>query len=283
MRNFLELSAPIAKLVLVLLVAPVGTAPAQSGAPWWPVAGAVILEGGHVEGPTFDLVAKRLITLAGGPDALIVIIPTANEAVAPRIRGTGPAFDTELLKQELTSRGAHRVAILHTRDRRIANSEEFAKLLREAGGVWIPGGGARLLEQTYGGTLVERELRAVLARGGVLAGDSAGAIALGCYSLGWTPDPWGILSTGFAALPHATVLPHASAAQGYVPWEETLRYLAAHPGPTGLVIDENTAIILKGSDAEVVGAGSVALVDAAKDKVKPYLVLRSGDIRNMAR
>ena len=52
-----------------------------------------------------------------------------------------------------------------------------------AGGVWIPGGGARILENTYRGTLVARELGALLARGGVVAGDSAGAIAIGCIDV----------------------------------------------------------------------------------------------------
>jgi cyanophycinase len=250
---------------------------------WWPTKGAVILEGGHIESPTFDQVAKWLIALAGGPDALIVIIPTANEAVAPRLRGAGPPFDTDLLKTLLESKGAHHVTVLHTRDKQIANSTEFVKALRTAGGVWIPGGGARILENTYRGTLVERELRELLARGGVIAGDSAGAIAIGCFALGWTPDPWGIINDGLAILPNATVLPHASGARGYTPWEETLKYLVSHPGPVGVVIDENTALVLNGSQAEVLGSGSVALVDPAKDKAKPYLVLKAGEARDIAK
>ena len=250
---------------------------------WWPASGAVILEGGHIESPTFDAVARRLIALAGGADELIVIIPTANEAVAPRLRGTDPAFDTHELPKLLEAKGAHRVTVLHTRDRQMADTQEFAKVLRAARGVWIPGGGARLLENTYRGTLVSRELRALLARSGVIAGDSAGAIAIGRFQLGWTPDPWGIVVEGLAVLPTVTVVPHANVARGYVPWEETLKYLVAHPGPVGVVIDENTALVLNGSAADVVGAGTVRLVDPAKDKVKPYLVLKAGDVGNIAK
>ncbi|HKA08350.1 MAG TPA: Type 1 glutamine amidotransferase-like domain-containing protein [Gemmataceae bacterium] len=243
----------------------------------------MILEGGRIESPTFDKVAQRLIELAGGPDALIVVIPTANEGVAPRLREAVPAFDPNELKKLLESKGAHRVTVLHTRDRQVADSEEFVKILRTAGGVWIPGGGARILENTYRGTLVARELRALLTRGGVISGDSAGAIAIGCFALGWTPDPWGIVVDGLAILPNVTVLPHANAARGYVPWEETLKYLAAHPGPVGAVIDENTALLLKGSAAEVIGVGSIALVDPTKDKAKPYLMLKAGDKRDLAK
>jgi cyanophycinase len=259
-----------------------GTAGATVAPGWWPAKGAVILEGGHIQLATFDKVAKRLIALAGGTDALIVIIPTANEAVAPRLRGTGPAFDTNELVELLKSKGAKRVSVLHTRSRQVANSEEFVKILRSAGGVWIPGGGARILETTYRGTLVARELKAVLERGGVLAGDSAGAIALGCFMLGWTPDPWGIVVQGLAALPDVAVIPHANAAQGYVPWEEALKYLALHPGPVGAVIDENTALVLNGSAAEVLGEGNVAIVDPAKDKTKPYLLMKAGERKSLA-
>jgi cyanophycinase len=243
----------------------------------------VILEGGHVASSTFDQVARRLIAFAGGPDSLLVVIPTANEAVAPRVRGTGPSFDPEDLKKILESKGARRVSILHTRDRQTADSEAFAKTLREARGVWIPGGAFRLLENTYRDTRVASELKSLLARGGVIAGDSAGAIAIGCFALGWTPDPWGIVVEGISILPRATVVPHANIAQGYVPWEETLKYLTAHPGPVGIVIDENTVLVLQRSATEVIGIGTVALVDPAKDKAKPYLVLKAGDTRDVAK
>jgi hypothetical protein len=49
------------------------------------------------------------------------------------------------------------------------------------------------------------------------------------------------------------------------------------------VIDANTALILKGCDAELVGGGSVALVDPAKDTRKPYLLLKAGDRRDIAK
>jgi hypothetical protein len=57
----------------------------------------------------------------------------------------------------------------------------------------------------------------------------------------------------------------------------------AHPGPIGVVIDENTALVLKGSSAEVIGPGSVAPVDPAKDKVKRYLLLKASDVRDIAK
>jgi cyanophycinase len=258
-------------------------AAAQQPTHWWPEQGAVILAGGGIEPPTFDAIAARLIALAGGPDAPIVIIPTANEAVAPRLRGTGPPFDPTELKTLLEAKGAHHVTVLHTRDRRVADSDAFVKPLREARGVWIPGGGGRILERTYRGTRVAQELAAVLTRGGVLLGDSAGAIAIGCFMLGWKPDPWGIVVDGLAVLPHATIVPHANRAQGYVPADETLGYLVRHPGPTGVIIDENTALVLHGPSADVVGVGNVALVDPAKNAKQPFLSLRAGSVTDLSK
>jgi cyanophycinase len=274
-------SLALSGVAMLAITAP--SAAQQRMVPWWPTTGAVILEGGHIESPTFDEVARRLITLAGGPNALIVIIPTANQAVAPRLRGVGPPFDPNELKKALEAEGAQRLTVLHTRARRVADSEDFARVLRTANGVWIPGGGARILENTYRGTLVQRELKALLARGGVIAGDSAGAIAIGCFELGWTPDPWGIVVDGLSILPHASVVAHADVARGYVPWEETLKYLVTHPGPVGVVIDENTALVLNGSAAEVIGAGRVALVDPTRDKAKPYLLLKAGETPDLAK
>lgn len=172
--------------------------------------------------------------------------------------------------------------MLHTRDRTVANSDSLAMRLRSAHGVWIPGGGSRILERTYHGTVVERELQALVARGGVIMGDSAGSIALGCYMLGWTPDPWGIVIDDLAVVPLVTVVPHASAAQGYVPAQETLTYLRAHPGPVGIVIDENTALILQQSRGTVIGQGAVRVVDPAMDAAHAIAILKAGDVRDFA-
>lgn len=65
---------------------------------------------------------------------------------------------------------------MHTRDRRVANSKEFGAPLQTASGVWLGAGNAGRLAQAYLGTLTERELRGLLARGGVIGGSSAGAI-----------------------------------------------------------------------------------------------------------
>lgn len=78
---------------------------------------------------------KHFLALAGGANARIVVIPTA--AI------TGP-YAAAVLPQYCTPPGpfaavAH-CAVLHTTDRKIADSPEFAAPLKEATGVWLEGG-----------------------------------------------------------------------------------------------------------------------------------------------
>ena len=110
-------------------------------------------------------IIERFIDLAGGPDAPIVIIPTAGEA------------DDEYgeywsgLKQ-WRENGANRLTVLHTRDRKVADSEAFVKPIREARGVFFGGGRQWRLVDSYLDTLVHGELTRLLQRGGVIGGSS---------------------------------------------------------------------------------------------------------------
>src|ERR1041385_5631026 len=157
---------------------------AQVSGRWWPQRGAVILAGGGLQQATADKFVDSLIALAGGPEAHIVIIPTAFDRLPPRLPGREPA-SVATVRKHFASRGAKHVVFLHTSDRRVANTAAFVEPLKQANVVFITGGRSRVVDETYHGTLVERELKALLTRGGVLGGDSAGAIALGCFWLGW--------------------------------------------------------------------------------------------------
>src|SRR5579872_2942021 len=79
-----------------------------------PAHGAVLVVGGGALGPE---VLGRFIELAGGPDALIVDVPTAGgDSVYP-----ADWAGTRSLKAE----GAKHVVVLHTIDRKLADSDSF--------------------------------------------------------------------------------------------------------------------------------------------------------------
>jgi cyanophycinase len=266
MRKALPVSVGLFSIALSLAVAAPARGGPQTREAWWPTVGTVVLSGGGLAGATNESFVRRIIALAGGPDAHIVVIPTAN-----------PGADPAALRRVFEARGAHDVVVIHTLDRAVANSQDFVKPLRTASAVFLTGGQPMVLERAYLGTLAEREIKAVLSRGGVLAGDSAGAIAIGCAFLTWLPDPFGKRGDEFCALPRAAVSPHANAARGYVTDTKVLKYLRQHPGMIGIDIDQNTVLVMDGSHAEVFGDGSVAFVDPNRSPSAPWLRLRGGE------
>ncbi|HPH21077.1 MAG TPA: cyanophycinase, partial [Haliscomenobacter sp.] len=136
-----------------------------------PTQGALIIVGGGKVGP--DIWA-RFIELAGGEGANIVVIPTANEDASI---ATGVSVEKDLLQRL----GVDNVTILHTRDRKQADDPGFVAALRKATGIWFTGGRHWRLADSYLNTLAHREFKALLARGGVIAGTSAGATIQGSF------------------------------------------------------------------------------------------------------
>jgi cyanophycinase len=65
--------------------------------------------------------------------------------------------------------GIQDVSVIDTKDREKANSAEFVAPLKGATFVFIDGGRQWRLADAYLGTRVQRELRNVLKRGGVIA------------------------------------------------------------------------------------------------------------------
>jgi len=273
----------VLSVLAMLAVARGGLVEAQSPSSWWPSVGSVILSGGALDNQMANDLLDRMSALAGGPDANIVIIPSADESLPTNLPTSGPQPpNIEELRQLVVSRGLKHVQFLHTRDPSMANSKEFTEMIRSAQAVFITGGRTALL-QTYRGTAVEREIRALLARGGVLVGDSAGAIALSCCELTWLPRPFGNLADQLAALPRVAVSPHVNKARGFVVDSEVVKYAQAHPQTVGIDIDENTMLIMRGPMAEVVGTGYVTVIDVARDRTKPYLRMGPGTRRDLSK
>ena len=244
----------------LLMVAPIAVA-AQLPTHWWPERGAVVLAGGALQQATADKFVDSLIALAGGPDANIVIIPTAFDGLPRRLPGTEPP-NVAAVRAQFASRGAKRVTFLHTSDRKVANTEAFVAPLKTANVVFITGGRSRVVDDTYHGTLVERELKALLARGGVLGGDSAGAIALGCLWLGWKTNnsPFGVVTEGMCTMPGITVSPHMSDAPRMAPWLDSIAvYVKAHPSIVPVNVWENTFVVIHDGKVKVVGAGKAMI------------------------
>lgn len=241
-------------------------------APKGPSAGALVMVGGGEIGQD---ILERFLDLAGGKDAPIVVIPTAGEA-------DDYPPDWEGLKV-LTDAGATNVILLHTKDRAVAGSENFVAPLTTAKGVWFPGGRQWRLVDAYLATRTEREIKAVLARGGVVGGTSAGATIQGDYLVRGAREGNELMMApgyeqGFALFQGVAIDQHVNTRQR----ERHLGpVIEKHPHLLGVGLDENTAIIVGADRFEVVGAGQVYLHDGADHDGAPYATLSAGEIRRL--
>ena len=82
--------------------------------------------GGGAQGP--DLFAK-FIELAGGPDALVVEVPTAG----------ADSVDLSTVGRGLRAAGAKNVVVYHTTSRAVADADTFVAKIANARGVWFGG------------------------------------------------------------------------------------------------------------------------------------------------
>jgi cyanophycinase len=177
-----------------------GNAPSLGPAKGW----LVIHGGGQLTNET----KERFVALAGGREANFVVIPTALSDTAIDV--------DEYRLEQLRRFDVKRVTVLHTKDRIRANSAGFVEPLRHATGVWIDGGRQYRLADAYLGTAVEREIKALLARGGVVCGSSAGASIQGSYLVRGAPsnDSTIMMSpgheTGFGLLADSAIDQHVN-------------------------------------------------------------------------
>jgi len=271
-----SLSLALSLALALVLQGVAGCAPGWSGSSAAPEAiprvgppnGAVLVAGGGRLGPE---IWERFVELAGGPDARIVIIPTAG--TDEEFPETWPGF------LPFREAGAHNLAVLHTRDRGEADSDVFAQLLREATGVWIPGGRQWRLVDSYLNTRVHQELRDLLARGGVVGGTSAGASIQAEFLVRGDPSTNQVMVSpeyeeGFGFLAGTAVDQHLlTRARENDLWE----VLQLRPDLLGIGLDEGTALVVTGDRAEVIGSSEV-LFYLPSDRTRTPRIARAGAI-----
>ena len=174
--------------------------------------------------------------------------------------------------------GVQNISILHTRNRDEADTEAFANAIRNATGVWISGGRQWRLVDSYLGTRTERELFALLERGGVIGGTSAGASIQGSYMVRGAREGNTIMMApgyeeGFGLVRGTAVDQHLLARNRE---NDMLEVIDRHPALLGIGIDEGTAIVVRADTAEVIGRSKVAFYNTDSKDRRRYFFLESG-------
>ncbi len=227
--------------------------------------GPIALHGGGEFQAGDELFLQRLLELATerrgrpvGAAIRILIVPTAAARGRPglvgahgvaafeRVAATGPWPDGRL---PLTID----VEVVEVVDATSAADPAVAERLAAADVIHLPGGDPDLIPTILGGTPAWAAIVAAHRRGAVLAGASAGAMALASWT--WTREGG---MPGLGLVPGIVVVPHASAS-GWATVAE--RFRDGVPAGLGLLgVGERTGAISRPTDPDawdVVGEGEV--------------------------
>lgn len=231
--------------------------------------GSLVIVGG---GDRSEAMMRRFVHLAGGRGARIAVVPNASSE--PEETGRG-------IVAELDSLGA-RAFVFHL-DRAAAMTEDAARALDSASGIWFSGGDQARVTAVLAGTPVLRAMQRRYREGAVVGGTSAGAAIMSDSMITGNQTPPGD-TTGYYGdeypaierrrveiVPGLGFLPQAIVDQHFIRRERHNRLLSAvleRPSLIGVGIDESTALEV-GPDGRwrVIGESAVLIYDARKARV----------------
>ncbi len=228
-----------------------------------------------------DAVWTRLVQLAGGPGARVAVF-------------TAPASNPDRAAEQIIASRARRGAVgEHIRVGPGITGQDLAQAVRDpawiakvtaAQAVYFSGGAqARLIDtlQPQGQTTPLLDaVRALFARGGLVAGESAGAAVMSELIFRDAPDVLAVMKgrlrdglevdRGFGFVRHDVVLDQHLLKRGRI--GRLLPLMVARGLPLGLGIEEQTAVVVRGDEVEVVGAHGVLVVELDQ----PAITVRPG-------
>lgn len=265
----------------VAVVFAFGTVPAaaqfqqQAGPPRvGPENGSLVVVGGAMRSPE---IYQRFIELAGGPDASIVLVPTAG--------GQEDYDEFYSGMNAWRAAGARNLTLLHTTDPAEADTDAFVAPLKSAGGVFFFGGRQWHLVDSYGDTKTEVAFREVLERGGVIGGSSAGASIQGSFLVrgdtGSNTIMMGDHQRGFGYLRNVGIDQHVLRRNRQF---DMIEVIEAHPELLGIGLDEDTAIVVQGDQFQVIGSSYALIFDnqSTTGSDGKFYFLAPGDRYDMA-
>jgi cyanophycinase len=199
----------------------------------------------------------RFVALAGGAKARIAVLGTGG--------GGTDRFEDRWV-EAFARRGAAHADVLRVRTRAEANDEAVTAAVEQCTGVVLAGDDQVRIATALGGSRLDSVLHARLERGElVLAGVGAGAAMMPGTAI--TDGGLGMPSASVRTGPgleflSGVVIDMHFAARGRL--DRLLSAIALFPHELGLGIDQDTAIVVKHGQFEVIGAGAVTVVDAGR-------------------
>jgi cyanophycinase len=219
--------------------------------------GHLVIVGGHEDRENSKEILSRFVELSGGAKATIAVITAASKVPDEMWRRYNEVF-TEL--------GAYQLIRVDLPDRAAANDPALAERVRNADGIFMTGGDQKRLLAMIGGTLMDEAMHSALKqRGACIGGTSAGASAMCGHMLAdgkadLLPEKGSVsLGAGLGFVQRVVIDQHFSERHRLA---RLLTIVAQNPYLLGIGIDEDTALVVeRGVGIEVIGAGSVTVVD----------------------
>jgi len=217
--------------------------------------GALVIIGGAEDREGECTVLREFVRLAGGMKAHIAVMTAATRM--PKEVGD----DYINIFKRL---GAELVEVVHTEHRDDSMRGDSLRVIEQATGIFFTGGDQARIVDFIKGTPLDQAIHKQHEQGAVIGGTSAGAAMM--------PDE---MIVGGASVSNPSVdavsmgpgmgfLPGIVVDQHFAQRRRLGRLLAAlvlQPAVLGLGIDEDTGIIVKGDEFQVIGQGAVTVVD----------------------
>jgi cyanophycinase len=225
--------------------------------------GHLVIIGG---GERTDSIMKKIISLAGGENAKIVIIPNASSE---------PLETAIYQADEFKKFGAADVKYILC-SKTTADADSNLEKLNGATCVFFSGGDQTYLTRDLPGTALFRKVQEIYNNGGVISGTSAGAAVMSKIMLTGNELVNKDSTASFHTIQKGNVetvegfgfVTKAIIDQHFIKRRRNNRLLSVileHPSLPGIGIDESTCIIVNPDDTfEVLGENQVIIYDAAE-------------------
>ncbi|MEO7478392.1 MAG: cyanophycinase [Lysobacteraceae bacterium] len=218
--------------------------------------GWIIPIGGAEDKESRRRILKRFVSLCGGRDANIVVIPTAS-----RQSDTGSRYEDIFDRLEAGSATSINIAA-----RADGQRDDFLRKLENASGIFFTGGNQLRISTILGGTPAAKLIRERNAHGVHVAGTSAGASILSEHMIAFGKEGSSPRAGSVRLAPGLGLTNRFIIDQHFRQRDRLGRLVAAlayNPFAIGIGLDEDTAaFIAPDNTLEVEGSGAVTVVDA---------------------
>ena len=216
-------------------------------------AGPILIIGGHEDKEGDRLILKEIARRVDGGKLVIATVASSE-----------PEGYFEAYQEAFSDLGVTDLVELYVDERSDSSDDKVLDLLDGAAGIFFTGGDQLRISSQIGDTPIERRVLELHRSGAVIAGTSAGASVMSETMLvkGPSAESYRLgelhMAPGLGLMRDVIIDQHFAERGRY---GRLLGAVAHNPRLLGIGLDEDTAMLVEGDQARVLGAGAVYVVD----------------------